>query len=235
MIVTTTPSVEGYRITGYYGIVFGEVITGINFSARFRRGHPQHRGRAAARLRAGGRGPATLSAERSSVRPPTRRGGRITRWGSRQHAYGDRLRHRRDLEQAWPTRWAQRGETQGQIGADERPAAPPWRSGDEHALSSARQRRRAHRGHRAPSSSSRTRSSCSPRRSPASRSGRRRFWPFGLASSVCFGLEYAAPGCRPRPSRRIARSRTHALRAVADGDHRPAGLRAGLFFVPVSS
>ena len=30
MIVTTTPSVEGYRITGYYGIVFGEVITGIN-------------------------------------------------------------------------------------------------------------------------------------------------------------------------------------------------------------
>ena len=28
MIVTTTPSVEGYRITGYYGIVFGEVITG---------------------------------------------------------------------------------------------------------------------------------------------------------------------------------------------------------------
>lgn len=31
MIVTTTPSVEGYRISGYYGIVFGEVITGINF------------------------------------------------------------------------------------------------------------------------------------------------------------------------------------------------------------
>lgn len=31
MIVTTTPSVEGYRITGYYGIVFGEVITGVNF------------------------------------------------------------------------------------------------------------------------------------------------------------------------------------------------------------
>lgn len=29
MIVTTTPTVEGYRITGYYGIVFGEVITGI--------------------------------------------------------------------------------------------------------------------------------------------------------------------------------------------------------------
>ena len=30
MIVTTTQEVEGYRITGYYGIVFGEVITGIN-------------------------------------------------------------------------------------------------------------------------------------------------------------------------------------------------------------
>ncbi|MBT1165429.1 putative heavy metal-binding protein [Bifidobacterium simiarum] len=30
MIVTTTPSVEGYVITGYYGIVFGEVISGIN-------------------------------------------------------------------------------------------------------------------------------------------------------------------------------------------------------------
>ena len=31
MIVTTTQSVEGYRITGYYGIVFGEVVTGVNF------------------------------------------------------------------------------------------------------------------------------------------------------------------------------------------------------------
>lgn len=31
MIVTTTQNVEGYRITGYYGIVFGEVITGVNF------------------------------------------------------------------------------------------------------------------------------------------------------------------------------------------------------------
>ena len=35
MIVTTTPSVEGYRITGYYGVVFGEVITGINFLRDF--------------------------------------------------------------------------------------------------------------------------------------------------------------------------------------------------------
>ena len=31
MIVTTTNSVDGYRVSGYYGIVFGEVITGINF------------------------------------------------------------------------------------------------------------------------------------------------------------------------------------------------------------
>lgn len=31
MIVTTTPFVEGKPVVGYYGIVFGEVITGINF------------------------------------------------------------------------------------------------------------------------------------------------------------------------------------------------------------
>ncbi|MGI6033280.1 MAG: putative heavy metal-binding protein [Coriobacteriales bacterium] len=31
MIVTTTNSIEGYKITTYQGIVFGEVITGINF------------------------------------------------------------------------------------------------------------------------------------------------------------------------------------------------------------
>ena len=31
MIVTTTNDIEGYRVTGYYGIVFGEVITGVNF------------------------------------------------------------------------------------------------------------------------------------------------------------------------------------------------------------
>ena len=35
MIVTTTPSVDGYRISGYYGVVFGEVITGINFLRDF--------------------------------------------------------------------------------------------------------------------------------------------------------------------------------------------------------
>ena len=31
MIVTTTPSVEGKRITSYKGIVCGEVISGVNF------------------------------------------------------------------------------------------------------------------------------------------------------------------------------------------------------------
>ena len=35
MIVTTTPTVEGYRVSGYYGVVFGEVITGINFLRDF--------------------------------------------------------------------------------------------------------------------------------------------------------------------------------------------------------
>lgn len=35
MIVTTTPDVEGYCITGYYGIVFGEVVTGVNFLRDF--------------------------------------------------------------------------------------------------------------------------------------------------------------------------------------------------------
>lgn len=31
MIVTTTPSIEGKRIVEYKGIVFGEVISGVNF------------------------------------------------------------------------------------------------------------------------------------------------------------------------------------------------------------
>ncbi len=31
MIVTTTPQVEGRRITQYMGIVFGEVVSGVNF------------------------------------------------------------------------------------------------------------------------------------------------------------------------------------------------------------
>ena len=35
MIVTTTPSVEGRRITEYKGVVFGEVIAGVNFFKDF--------------------------------------------------------------------------------------------------------------------------------------------------------------------------------------------------------
>lgn len=31
MIITTTPSVEGKKIVAYYGVVFGEVISGVNF------------------------------------------------------------------------------------------------------------------------------------------------------------------------------------------------------------
>lgn len=31
MIVTTTPTVEGKRIVEYKGIVFGEVVSGVNF------------------------------------------------------------------------------------------------------------------------------------------------------------------------------------------------------------
>ena len=35
MITTTTPSIEGKRIVEYKGIVFGEVITGVNFVKDF--------------------------------------------------------------------------------------------------------------------------------------------------------------------------------------------------------
>ncbi|MBQ8397906.1 MAG: putative heavy metal-binding protein [Clostridia bacterium] len=38
MIVTTTPSVEGHEIVEYYGIVFGEVISGVNFVKDFTAG-----------------------------------------------------------------------------------------------------------------------------------------------------------------------------------------------------
>lgn len=38
MIITTTPSVEGRRITQYYGVVFGEVISGVNFAKDFMAG-----------------------------------------------------------------------------------------------------------------------------------------------------------------------------------------------------
>lgn len=35
MILTTTPSVEGRTILGYKGVVFGEVISGVNFIRDF--------------------------------------------------------------------------------------------------------------------------------------------------------------------------------------------------------
>ena len=35
MILTTTPSVEGRTITEYKGVVFGEVISGVNFLRDF--------------------------------------------------------------------------------------------------------------------------------------------------------------------------------------------------------
>ena len=38
MIVTTTPSVEGCRIAEYKGVVFGEVIAGVNFAKDFMAG-----------------------------------------------------------------------------------------------------------------------------------------------------------------------------------------------------
>lgn len=38
MIITTTPSVEGKRITAYKGIVFGEIVAGIDFIKDFAAG-----------------------------------------------------------------------------------------------------------------------------------------------------------------------------------------------------
>lgn len=38
MIATTTPQIEGKRILGYKGIVFGEVISGVNFIKDFAAG-----------------------------------------------------------------------------------------------------------------------------------------------------------------------------------------------------
>jgi len=35
MILTTTPTVEGKHITNYHGIVFGEVISGVNLFKDF--------------------------------------------------------------------------------------------------------------------------------------------------------------------------------------------------------
>ncbi|HNU79691.1 MAG TPA: putative heavy metal-binding protein [Bacillota bacterium] len=38
MIITTTPSVEGRKVKEYKGIVFGEVISGVNFIKDFAAG-----------------------------------------------------------------------------------------------------------------------------------------------------------------------------------------------------
>ena len=38
MIITTTPSVEGKKIVEYKGIVFGEVVSGVNFLKDFAAG-----------------------------------------------------------------------------------------------------------------------------------------------------------------------------------------------------
>jgi uncharacterized protein YbjQ (UPF0145 family) len=38
MIITTTPSVEGKQITEYLGVVFGEVINGVDFVKDFAAG-----------------------------------------------------------------------------------------------------------------------------------------------------------------------------------------------------
>ena len=38
MIVTTTPSIEGKKIIEYKGIVFGEVVSGVNFLKDFTAG-----------------------------------------------------------------------------------------------------------------------------------------------------------------------------------------------------
>lgn len=38
MIITTTPSIEGHCIKEYKGLVFGEVIAGINFARDFAAG-----------------------------------------------------------------------------------------------------------------------------------------------------------------------------------------------------
>jgi len=44
MILTTTPAIEGRTITEYKGVVFGEVISGVNFlrdfAASIRHGGP---------------------------------------------------------------------------------------------------------------------------------------------------------------------------------------------------
>lgn len=38
MLVTTTPSIEGKEICDYYGVVFGEVVSGVDFVKDFTAG-----------------------------------------------------------------------------------------------------------------------------------------------------------------------------------------------------
>ena len=38
MITTTTPNIEGAKIVAYYGVVFGEVISGVDFIRDFAAG-----------------------------------------------------------------------------------------------------------------------------------------------------------------------------------------------------
>ncbi len=102
MIVTTTNSVDGYRVSGYYGIVFGEVITGINFlrdlgagirnlvggrSEGYEQELMQARTEALQELRAA-RGVAGGACRH-------RRGYGLRGARPGQHAHGHRLRHRR--------------------------------------------------------------------------------------------------------------------------------------------
>ena len=42
ILVTTTPSVDGYTITNYQGIVFGEVVSGVEHVQGSWRGPAQH-------------------------------------------------------------------------------------------------------------------------------------------------------------------------------------------------
>ena len=35
MLITTTPQIEGHRICAYHGIVFGEVVSGVDFIKDF--------------------------------------------------------------------------------------------------------------------------------------------------------------------------------------------------------
>lgn len=44
MLVTTTPTIEGGRITRYYGIVSGETIIGLQCIPRFLCQHPRRGG-----------------------------------------------------------------------------------------------------------------------------------------------------------------------------------------------